>query len=218
VIIVLSLLGIILLGLVVGLARRPKVQNAHRAYAQALRAMAGRTGWQIGRPPFAFPRLRDLNNAIGAGTRADTTVTAQLSGQWQGVPVRVLQLYYWKDQVAVRSRLAATMIVLPRPVPGPNVTLTARGISWTNFMSGNRSIGHPAFDTRYHVHAGSVEEARAVLTPAVAGQLASDPRTQDRIFLFGEEVAAVFPGLLTQEAVTVATTDLLVDLVRRMAG
>jgi hypothetical protein len=135
------------------------------------------------------------------------------------MPVRALQLGYWKDRVAVKTAEHAVLIMAPRPVPGPNVTVTARGFSQANFLSADNRIGYPPFDERYHVHAKDVEQALSVLTPAVAGQLATDARMRERALFFGrEDVAAVFPGSLTQQAVTVATAELLVDVARRMVG
>lgn len=220
-VVVFVLLGIILLGVVIGLVRRPKTQAAQRAFAKQVKALSLSTGWQFDTTPVPPLQMRFLvlDNVLGSTVRDGISVRVQLTGHWRGAPVRVLQLSYWKDRVAVKTAESVTMIMVPRPVPGPTVTLTAQGLSWANFPSSDCKIGYPPFDDRYHVHAKNVQEAQAVLTPPVAGQLAADPRMQERILFFApEDVAAVFPGYVTQQEITIATADLLADLTRRMIG
>ncbi|MGC7093447.1 hypothetical protein ACPZ19_02165 [Amycolatopsis lurida] len=216
-VIVAIFLGIILLGLVIGLVMRPKVQARARAHVDALQAMAASFGWQIDRR--AVPDIR-ARLPIGGMWDEDTGIraTAQLTGQWRGVPVVALQLAYGTEGLAAHTWHTMTMIMVPRPVPGPVVALTAPGMSWANFLASDRQVGYPPFDGRFHVHAKSDEEACATLTPAVAGLLAADPRTQDRMLFFGErDLAATFPGSITQQQAVAQTADLLLDVSQRLA-
>ena len=220
-VVVFIVLGILVLGVIVGLVSRPRYKRAQAAFGAGVRALAATTGWQFDRTPVGPLNLRfgDLSNVLGATSWDQLAVTAQLAGQWRGVPVRVLQLRYGKEQLAVKTGTSATLITMPRPVPGPIVTLTPRGFSMANFLATDQQLGYPPFDERFHVHARDVQEAQAVLTPPLAGQLAADPRMRERSLLFArDEVAAVFPGPMTQDQVTIATADLLADLTQRMAG
>ncbi|UJW33913.1 hypothetical protein L3Q67_09160 [Saccharothrix sp. AJ9571] len=217
-VIVAIFVGIILLGLVIGLVSRPKVQARARAHVDAVQATAAAFGWQIDRSP--VPDLR-ARLPLGGMFDADTAIraTAQLTGQWRGVPVVALQLTYGTDGLATRTWHTMTMIMVPRPVPGTVVALSPQGMSWANFLASDRQIGHPPFDQRYHVHAKSDEYARATLTPAVAGLLATDPRMRDRMLFFGEhDLAASFPGPITQQQVLAQTADLLLEVAQRQAA
>jgi hypothetical protein len=88
VIILLVLLGIIVLGVVVGMVRRPRVRAARQLFAEQLRALAAATGWQFDStpvPPLQL-RFRSLDDVLGSTLRDGVRVTAQLVGQWRGCP------------------------------------------------------------------------------------------------------------------------------------
>ncbi|GAB3572837.1 hypothetical protein GCM10027445_31020 [Amycolatopsis endophytica] len=185
-VIVLILIGIIACGVVAGLVLRPRVRAAEDAFAQRVRALSDRTGWQPDRAPLpplqeAFPGINDV---LGSTFHHGIQVNLQLAGPWRGVPVRVLQLRYRTEHVATVR--AATMVLVPRPVPGPSLL----------------------------VHGRNDHDALRQLPPGIAQQIVADPRTQP-LFFTPEHLAAVFPGEITQD-LTVAAADLLTELRLRL--
>ncbi|UQS21485.1 hypothetical protein L1857_00915 [Amycolatopsis thermalba] len=175
-VIVLILLGIVLCGLVAGLVVRPRVRAAQDAFAEGVQALAARTGWRPDDSP--VPPLQatfvTLNDVLGSGNHHGIAVNLQLGGNCRGAPVRVLQLRYRTEHLSTTR--AATMILVPRPVPGPSLTVRA-------------------------------QNAAAHLPPDVAQRL-----TTQTLFFTAEHLAAVFPGEMTQQDLTIATADLLADL------
>ncbi|GHF12613.1 hypothetical protein GCM10017786_53260 [Amycolatopsis deserti] len=179
-VVVLILLGIVLCGLVAGLIMRPRERAAQDTFADGVRALAARTGWRPDRTP--VPPLQatfvTLNDVLGSSNHHGIAVNLQLAGDWRGVPVRVLQLRYRTEYVSTTR--AATMILVPRPVPGPSLTVRA-------------------------------QDADAHLPADLAQRL-----TTQTLFFTGEHLAAVFPGEMTQQDLTIATADLLADLAGRL--
>lgn len=190
-VVVLVLIGILACGVVAGLVLCPKARAAQDAYARQVRALAARTGWRSDRAPVPNPQVAfpGIDEVLGSSAHHGIQVTLRLSGPWRGVPVRVLQLRYRMDQVAYTTSDAATMVLVPRPAPGPSLVLR----------------GPDDYD-----------RLRA-LPPPLAQELAGDLRMQGRALFFTDEhVAAVVPGELTQPDVIVATADLLADLTQRL--
>lgn len=185
-VVVLIVLGIIAAGVVVGLVMRPRVRAAQDAFARGVQALAARTGWRPDHTP--APPLQaafvSLNEILGSTNHHGIAVNLQLAGQWRGIPVRVLQLRYRTEYVSTVR--AATMVLVPRPVPGPSLTV----------RDGDR-------------------DALAKLPPAVAQRIADEARGPT-LFFTGDHIAAVFPGELTQQDTTIATADLLADLTERV--
>ncbi|MEU6203344.1 hypothetical protein ABZ814_07120 [Micromonospora musae] len=164
-----------------------------------------------------MPKLDDVLGGYGANAFT-TTINAQLVGQWRGVPITALQITTRDTHIAGYVYKTNTVLLVPRSVPGPDVVLTRQGLSWTNFLERDREVGHPPFDALFHVHAKGDQEARTVITPPLAELLATDSRTQGRVFFFGpQHLAAVFPGVITQPPVVAATADLLVEIGQLMS-
>lgn len=188
-VIVAILVGILACGVVIGLVMRPRVRAAQDAFAEQVRALVVRTGWRPDHDP--VPPLQatfvTLDDVLGSTSHHGISANLRLAGQWRGVEVRVLQLRYRTANVATVR--AATMVLVPRPAPGPS--LTVRG--------------------------GGDTAALAMLPPAVAHHLAADPRMRDRtLFFTAEHLAAVFPGEVIDQDATIATADLLADLTQRL--
>lgn len=176
-VILLILLGIVLCGVVAGLIMRPRARAAQDAFADGVQALAARTGWRPDHAP--LPPLQStfvtINDVLGSSNHHGIAVNLQLAGNWRGVPVRVLQLRYRTEYVSTTR--AATMVLVPRPVPGPSLT----------------------------VRPGDAAP------PEVAQRI-----TTQTVFCTTEHIAAVFPGELTQQDLTIATADLLADLAGRL--
>ncbi|WP_158879417.1 hypothetical protein [Amycolatopsis anabasis] len=206
--------AIILLGLVIGLARRPKAQAAQQAHVDAVRSTAVGFGWQIDQVALGdlYRRLPQLGSVLG-NDESGVRVTAQLSGQWRGVPICAAQISYATEGMATRTWHTATLLLVKRPFAGPEIMVgPQQRWSWID-----TKIGYPPFDERFHVYAPNEQAAREVLTPALAGHLVADARMADRVLFFGgAEVATLFPGPLTQQQVLTALGDLLVEVVQRM--
>jgi hypothetical protein len=221
VLILLILAALIGLGIVIGMIQRPGVQARQKAYVNRLVAMAAQFGWQIDRGSAVniYERLPEVNSVFGTDNAHGFSVGAQLNGHWRGVPIEALQLTYHRTAGMIQQLRTSTVLLMPRPVHGPDVVLTPQGMSWTNFLATDRRIGYPPFDGRFHVHARNDESARAVLVPALARSLAEDPRMADRVLFFGaRHVAVAFPGYLGDGRVVGAAADLLADVVQSMAA
>ncbi|MFD4196952.1 hypothetical protein [Amycolatopsis thermoflava] len=122
-VILLILLGIVLCGLVAGLVMRPRARAAQDAFADGVQALAARTGWRPDHAP--LPPLQStfvtINDVLGSSNHHGIAVNLQLAGNCRGAPVRVLQLRYRTEYVSTTR--AATMVLVPRPVPGPSLTV-----------------------------------------------------------------------------------------------
>jgi hypothetical protein len=213
--------GMILLGAVIGLARIPQARASQKALGDAIQVMASQFGWRFDKSPVPYlrtvPKLDDVLGGYGVNTFA-TAINAKLVGQWQGVPITALQISNLNTRFMRDVYQTNTMLLVPRPVPGPDVVLTRQGLSWTNFLDRDRQIGYPPFDSLFHVHARDDQAARTVITPPIAELLATDPRMQDRVLFFGpEHLAALFPGVIAQPQIVAATADLLVEVRQLMA-
>jgi hypothetical protein len=208
--VLIGIVAILLIGVAVGFARRPRHQAAVQAQADSVHALAARFGWQVDQVALdnLYQRMPQLGYVLG-NNDFGARVAVQLSGQWRGVPICAAQLTYATDEVHGRTWHTSTLLVVPRPVPGPEVVVgPQQRWSWID-----TEIGYPPFDERFHVYAPDAEAARSVLTPALAGALATDPRMRDRVLFFGgQEIGTLFPGPVQQPEVLSALGDLLVDV------
>ncbi|RZQ65197.1 hypothetical protein [Amycolatopsis suaedae] len=219
VILVVALVVIVVVAVVYVIIQRPRHQAGAARHVDIVQTMAATYGWQIDRQAIDIhARLPRVNDTFGSGNGYGIHVGTQLSGAWRGVPIQIVQISFRNVQRMVEVRQVMTVLLMPRPVPGPHVVLTAQGMSWTNFLASDRQVGHPGFDTRFHIHARDDQSARATINPALADLLAVDPRVQERIFFFGDrDIAVAFPGHVTQQQVLLATADLLLEVGQRMA-
>lgn len=213
--------GMIVLGAAIGIARTPQARARQKALGDAIQVMASQFGWRSDQSPVPYlltvPKLDAVLGGYGVNTFG-TAINAKLVGQWHGVPITALQITNRNNRFMHDVYQTNTMLLVPRPVPGPDVVLTRQGLSWTNFLERDRKIGYPPFDSLFHVHARDDQAAGTVITPPIAKLLATDPRMQDKVLFFGpEHLAALFPGVITQPQVVAATADLLVEVAQRMA-
>jgi hypothetical protein len=214
--VLIGIVAIILLGVVVGLVRRPKHKAAVQAKTDSVQALAANFGWQIDRVALGdlYQRMPQLSSVLGAN-ESGVRVAVQLSGPWRGVPICAAQLSYATDELATRHWHTTTLLLVRRPVPGPEIMVgPQQRWSWID-----TEIGYPPFDQRFHVYAPNEQAARTVLTPSLAGALANDPRMQDRVLFFGgQEIGTLFPGPLEQPQMLSALGDLLVEVGQRMVA
>ncbi|WP_203922780.1 hypothetical protein [Rugosimonospora africana] len=215
--------SVILLGAIIGMARAPKAKARHNAINDAIQAMASQFGWRFDRSPTPYlssiPKINSVLGGYGVDTFG-TAINVKLVGEWRGVPITALQITNRNtDRIMVDVIQTNTMLLVPRPVPGPDVALTQQGLSWKNFLERDRQVGYPPFDSLYHVHAHDDRAARTVITQPIAELLATDPRMRERVLFFGpQHLAALFPGLVAQPRAVAATADLLVQVGQLMAG
>jgi hypothetical protein len=208
-------------GAIIGLARRPQAVARAKALGDAIGLMAQRFGWRFDQSPVPYlatlPRIDGVLGGYGVNTFG-TEVNAKLVGEWHGVPITALQITNRDSRFMHVVFQTNTMLLVPRPVPGPDVVLMQQGLSWPHLGRSRQRIGHPAFDSRFHVHAPDDQAARTVVNPATIELLLTDPRIRDRVLFFGpQHLAALFPGVIAQPQVVAATADLLVEVGRRMA-
>lgn len=166
-------------------------------------------GWQQVRPD------RDINARTLLLYQATGTtrlrIQAQYAGQHRGVSFQAAQVARPPRPGRVTAQWVS-VVLLPRPVPGPRVQLAKRGLSTANFLSGRAVIDNGPFDATFHVSAEDEMFARAVLHPGLAGSLCGDPRALDSVLAFEQHnLVALRHGQLTPEKLQ-AMLDLLVDI------
>lgn len=201
----LLILLIFVAGIVAAVAGRRKVMRN----IALVTAYCRQRGWQQARPD------RDINSRTLLLYQATGTtqlrIQAQYAGEHRGVSFQAVQVARPPRPGRVTSQ-HVSVVLLPRPVPGPRVQLAKRGLSTANFLSGRTVIDNGPFDATFHVVAEDETFARAVLHPSLAGPLCGDARALDGVLAFEHHhLVALRHGQLTPEKLQ-AMLDLLVDI------
>lgn len=183
--------------------------------AAALGELAARNGWRVGRfepnLPARAPHLPELVGGLAI------LLDVQLDGSLGGVPFQAFQVRRPRTRRAVAPYTPAFAAVLvPRPLPGPELLLAPRRHSWTTALRRAVPVGDPAFDAAFHVSTDVPAFAARVLRPPLTGWLAADPRAQQATVVFEQhDLMAVVPGPLSPDVAT-AYAGLMAELHQRI--
>ncbi|KAA2248448.1 hypothetical protein F0L68_39950 [Solihabitans fulvus] len=204
------ILVILAIGVIAGVARRRQAQTNAPAWANAVQALAAQLGWGYGTTdPLIEQRVHDIYRITGARRLG---LGVQITGPRRGTHGLAIELPVLQTQVAYSTVAAFTVVLIPRPAPGPRLTIAPQGLTWLTAFHADVQIGDPAFDARFHVQTPDPAFARAVLHPGLTGPLAADPRLGQGVLVFDDrELALVLPGGITQAPVA-AAVDLLIDV------
>ncbi|MEU5696003.1 hypothetical protein [Actinosynnema sp. NPDC020468] len=211
-------LGILGVGVAVGLSRRKRNPLTNPAFVteweQRMRALEASLGWQFVGPDQGF---QERVPQIGRMLEADRSrVKFQLVGQWRGVPVLAVEVLLRTDNVVTVEYRTYSVVVVPRPMPGPWVLVSPRTDSVWGLFEQFVTTGDPVFDGRYEVRRKNPAFASALLGSGLAQALLHDPRAQGVALDFDEHnLAAAVPGGLLQVPLG-QLADLLLDVAGRV--
>ncbi|GAA1338339.1 hypothetical protein [Saccharothrix algeriensis] len=213
--VVVAVLGV---GVAVGLARRRRDPFADQRFAnqweQRMRALETSLGWRFVAEDQGFPeRVPQLGRMLEADR---SRVKCQLVGHWRGVPVLAVEVVLRADNVVAAEYRTYSVVVVPRPMPGPWVLISPRNDSVWGLFEEFSATGDPAFDGRYEVRRKNPAFAAALLGSGLAQALLQDPRAIGVAIAFDEHnLAAAAPGPLPQAPLG-ALADLLLDVASRV--
>ncbi|MEU4801658.1 hypothetical protein [Actinosynnema sp. NPDC023587] len=213
--VIVAILGV---GVAVGLARRKRNPFTDRRFVneweQRMRALEAGLGWRFVAEDQGF---QERVPQIGRMLEADRSrVRFQLVGHWRGVPVLAVEVVLRADHVATSEYRAYSVVVVPRPMPGPWVLISPRTDSVWGLFEQFVATGDPAFDARYEVRRKNPAFATALLGTGLPQALLQDPRANGVAIAFDEHtLAAAVPGPLLQAPLG-HLADLLLDVASRV--
>ncbi|MFE2751049.1 hypothetical protein ACFXGA_03485 [Actinosynnema sp. NPDC059335] len=217
-VLLLVLVAIIGAGVAVGAARRRRNPFTNQGFVseweQRMRALEASLGWRFVAEDQGF---QERVPQIGRMLEADRSrVKFQLVGHWRGVPVLAVEVVFRADNVVTSEYRTYTVVVVPRPMPGPWVLISPRHDSVWGLFEQFVETGDPAFDARYEVRRLNPAFASALLGSGLAQALLQDPRANGAAIAFDEHnLAVAVPGPLLQ-APLAHLADLLLDLAGRV--
>lgn len=213
--VIVAILGV---GVAVGLSRRKRNpftdQRFVSQWEQQMRALEASLGWRFVAEDQGF---QERVPQIGRMLEADRSrVKFQLVGHWRGVPVLAVEVVFRTDNVATSEYRTYTVVVVPRPMPGPWVLISPRNDSVWGLFEQFVATGDPVFDARYEVRRRNPAFASALLGSGLAQALPQDPRANGVAIAFDEHnLAAAAPGPLLQVPLA-QLADLLLDVAGRV--
>ncbi|MFI9006876.1 hypothetical protein ACIGNX_06570 [Actinosynnema sp. NPDC053489] len=213
--VIVAILGV---GVAVGLSRRKRNPFANQEFVnqweQGMRALEASLGWRFVAEDQGF---QERVPQVGRMLEADRSrVKFQLVGHWRGVPVLAVEVVFRADNVVASEYRTYTVVVVPRPMPGPWVLISPRNDSVWGLFEQFVATGDPAFDSRYEVRRRNPAFASALLGLGLAQALLQDPRANGVAIAFDEHnLAAAVPGPLLQ-APLAPLADLLLDVAGRV--
>lgn len=209
---------LVALAVLVPIRRRKRRRLA--ATATVMADFAAVNGMRFGRTEPNLPaRAPSINDIVGDPL---VYVDFHLDGTLRDVPFQAFQVRrppprQHAETFEVSTRTPEyTVLLVPRPVPGPELRLAPQRLSWATALRRDVEVGDPPFDAVFHVSTSAPDFARLVLRPPLTTWLAADPRAAAAIVVFEPaELMAVLPGPLTPEG-AMALADLMTDLRRRV--
>lgn len=196
--------------------KRQKLQET----AAVMADFAARNGMRFGRfEPNLPARTPDINDIVGAPL---IYVDFQLDGSMRDVPFQAFQVrrpaprpHAVTFEVSTRTP-EYTVVLVPRPVPGPPLRLAPQRLSWATALRRDVHVGDPQFDAAFHVSTNTPDFARLVLRQPLLQWLATNPQAAHAIIVFEPaELMAVTRGPLTPDG-AMAMADLMTDLHQRI--
>lgn len=209
--VIVAILGV---GVAVGLSRRKRNpftdQRFVNEWEQRMRALEASLGWRFVAEDQGF---QERVPQIGRMLEADRSrVKFQLVGHWRGVPVLAVEVVLRTDNAVTSEYRAYSVVVVPRPMPGPWVLISPRSDSVWSLFDQVTPTGDAAFDARWEVRRRNPAFATALLGSGLAQALLHDPRANGVAIAFDEHnLAAAVPGPLLQAPLG-HLADLLLDL------
>jgi hypothetical protein len=176
---------------------------------------AARNGWRFGRfEPNLPARAPHVNELVGG---LELLLDFQVDGAMHDVAFQAFQVRRRPPRRTVSTYTPEYVVVLvPRPVPGPELQLAPRGVSWATAFRRDIPVGDPAFDAAFHVSSDVPAFAAHLLRPPLTTWLASDARVQHAVVVFERnDLMAVVRGPLSPDSVT-AFAGLMTELHRRI--
>ncbi|KOX35084.1 hypothetical protein ADK67_00800 [Saccharothrix sp. NRRL B-16348] len=213
--VIVAILGV---GVAVGLSRRKRNPFTNQQFVsqweQQMRALEASLGWRFVAEDQGF---QERVPQIGRMLEADRSrVKFQLVGHWRGVPVLAVEVVFRADNVVTSEYRTYTVVVVPRPMPGPWVLISPREDSVWGLFEQFVETGDPVFDARYEVRRRNPAFASALLASGLTQGLLQDPRANGVAIAFDEHnLAAAVPGPLLQ-APLAHLADLLLDVAGRV--
>ncbi|MEU7526163.1 hypothetical protein AB0A74_10540 [Saccharothrix sp. NPDC042600] len=213
--VVVAILGV---GVAVGVARRKRNPFTNPQFVnqweQQMRALEAALGWRFVAEDQGF---QERVPQIGRMLEADRSrVRFQLVGAWRGVPVLAVEVLLRTDNVVTAEYRTYSVVVVPRPMPGPWVLISPREDSVWGIFEQFTATGDPAFDARYEVRRKNPAFAGALLGSGLPQALLTDPRAAGVAIAFDEHnLAAAVPAPLLQ-APLAHLADLLLDIAGRV--
>ncbi|MBY8848001.1 hypothetical protein [Saccharothrix longispora] len=213
-VLLLVIVAILGAGVAVGLSRRKRNPFTDQAFVtgweQRMRALEASLGWRFVAEDQGF---QERVPQIGRMLEADRSrVKFQLVGHWRGVPVLAVEVVLRTDNVATSAYRTYSVVVVPRPMPGPWVLISPREDSAWSLFEQFVPSGDPNFDARYEVRRRNPAFAGALLSSGLTQALLQDPRAQGVAIAFDEHaLAAAVPAPLLQAPLG-HLADLLLDL------
>ncbi|NUT53628.1 MAG: hypothetical protein HOV94_41025 [Saccharothrix sp.] len=214
-VVIVAILGV---GVAVGLSRRKRNpftdQRFVSQWEQQMRALEASLGWRFVAEDQGF---QERVPQIGRMLEADRSrVKFQLVGHWRGVPVLAVEVVLRTDNLVTAEYRTYSVVVVPRPMPGPWVLISPRDDSVWGLFEQFVATGDPVFDGRYEVRRLNPAFASALLNSGLAQALVQDPRANGVAIAFDEHnLAAAVPGPLVQVPLA-QLADLLLDVAGRV--
>jgi hypothetical protein len=214
--IVVAFVGSLAILIPIQLHKRRKLQNT----AAVMSDFAARNGMSFGRFESNLPaRVPDINDIVGDPV---IHVDFQLDGVMRDVPFQAFQVrrppprqHAITFDVSTRTP-EHTVVLVPRPVPGPRLRLASQRLSWATAFRQDIQVGDLQFDAAFHVSTDNPTFAQFLLRPPLCHWLATHPRASDVIIVWEPaDVMAVMRGPLTAEG-SMAVADLMTDLHQRI--
>ena len=195
----------------VGARKRDQLEGT----AAVMSDLAARNGWRFGRfEPNLPARAPHVTELVGG---YQVYVDFQLDGELDGVPFQAFQLRRPpRPRTPSVYTPAFIAVLVPRPVPGPELLLAPQRLSWVTALRRDLQVGDPAFDAAVHVSSPAPAFAAHVLRPPLTTWLASDPRLRDVVVAFERnDLMAVAQAPLTPDG-ALALAGLMTELHRRV--
>ena len=213
VLLIVGLVFVVALGVFISLRSSKRQRLA--GTAEVMGRFAAENGWRLGPPatdlPARAPHITELVGGLGI------YLDMQLDGALHGVPFQAFQVRRPVRRGSVSTYTPEYAVALaPRPVPGPELLLAPRRLSWVTVLRRAVPTGDPAFDAAFHVSSDVPAFVPHVLRPPLTTWLASDPRVQGATLVLERgELMAVAQGPLTPD-VAVALIGVVTDLHRQV--
>lgn len=185
------------------------------ATAATLAELAARNGWRFGRfepdLPARAPHITELVGGLGI------YLDFQVDGARDGVPFQAFQVRRPPPRGSITTYTPEyTAVLVPRPIPGPELLLAPQRLSWTTVLRRDIQVGDPAFDAAYHVSSEVPAFAAHLLRPPVTTWMTSDARMHHAVVVLERnDLMAVTRGPLTPESL-MAFVGLVTELHRRI--
>ncbi|GAA3881240.1 hypothetical protein GCM10022243_52310 [Saccharothrix violaceirubra] len=214
-VVVLAILGV---GVAVGLSRRKRNPFTNQAFVneweQRMRALEASLGWRFVAEDQGF---QERVPQIGRMLEADRSrVKFQLVGSWRNVPVLAVEVVLRTDNVVTQEFRTYSVVVVPRPMPGPWVLISPRADSVWGLFEQFVPSGDAEFDARYEVRRKNPAFAGALLGSGLTRALLVDPRAAGVALAFDEHnLAAAVPVPLVRAPLG-HLADLLLDVSARV--